>query len=242
MLEQDDKNWRQLCSAAPEAKYPDELLEIVQKLNSVPEREERFDRDPQKNRIDKISKAKAKAKGGGAMLHTDAPERRVTPRWIRGPELTAVRRTLRIEPNSRRFILFAALGVGIVSFLATELMHYLLVPDIGPHPERLLAEGLSAFVVSCLVAKLVHISRERHRLVRARMQVIAEMNHHIRNALSPVALSLDATDNQPLNRVIVEAVDRIDWALREILPRELPLGEGQRDQLGYFSSRRSKVQ
>jgi hypothetical protein len=147
-----------------------------------------------------------------------------------------------MEPNSWRFILFAALGVGVASFLATELMHSLLVPDIGPHPERLLAEGLSALVVSCLVAKVVHMSRERHRLVMARMQVIAEMNHHIRNALSPVALSLDATGNQALNRVIVEAVDRIDWALREILPRELPLGEGQRHQLGYFQRRRSKAQ
>ncbi|MGA9510044.1 MAG: hypothetical protein WBV55_15610 [Candidatus Sulfotelmatobacter sp.] len=175
------------------------------------------------------------------MLDTDAPERRLTARRIRFPELRAVRKTLWIEPNSRRFILFAALGVGIVSFLATELMHSLLVPDIGPHPERLLAEGLSALVVSCLVAKLVHMSRERHRLVMARMQVIAEMNHHIRNALSPVALSLDETDNQELNRVIVEAVDRIDWALREILPRELPLPEGQRHQLGYFQRRRSQI-
>jgi hypothetical protein len=235
MLEQHDKNWRQLYSAVPEARYSDELLEIVQELNSVPKHEEQVDRDPQKP-------ASAKFPRAGATLNTDAPESRVTPRWIRIPKLSAFRRTLRIEPDSRRFILLAALGVGIVSFLATELMHYLLVPDIGPHPERLLAEGLSAFVVSCLVAKLVHISRERHRLVMARMQVIAEMNHHIRNALSPVALSLDATDNQALNRVIVEAVDRIDWALREILPRELPLGEGQRDQLGYFSGRRSQVQ
>ncbi|MFZ1928997.1 MAG: hypothetical protein WAU50_07670 [Candidatus Sulfotelmatobacter sp.] len=176
------------------------------------------------------------------MLNTDAPEHRVTPRWAHIPDLSAVRATLRMEPNSRRFILFAALGVGVVSFLATELMHTLLVPDIGPHPERLLAEGLSAFVVSCLVAKLVHMSRERHRLVMARMQVIAEMNHHIRNALSPVALSLDATDNQALNHIIGEAVDRIDWALREILPRELPLAEAQRHQLGYFQRRRSKAQ
>ena len=175
------------------------------------------------------------------MLSTDAQERRISPHWIRLPKLTVARRALRMEPNSRRFIAAAALGVGIVSFLATELMHYLLVPDIGPHPERLLAEGLSAFVVSCLVAKLVHMSRERHRLVVARMQVIAEMNHHIRNALSPVALSLDATDDQQLNRVIVEAVDRIDWALREILPRELPLGEGQRHLLGYFQRGRNKA-
>jgi signal transduction histidine kinase len=136
-------------------------------------------------------------------------------------------------------MLGAALGVGVVSFLATELMHYLLVPDIGRYRERLLAEGLSAFVVSCLVAKLVYINRKQHGLTMARMQVIAEMNHHIRNALTPISLSLDATDHQQLNGVISEAVDRIDWALREILPRDVPLREWQRHNLGYFQARRS---
>lgn len=139
-----------------------------------------------------------------------------------------------IETTSRRFMVVAALIVGAVSFLATELMHYVLVPDIGRNRERFLAEGLSALVVSCLVAKLVQISRERHRLTVARMQVIAEMNHHIRNALSPISLLLDGTENQPLNRVLSEAVERIDWALREILPREAPLHEGKRHELGYF--------
>ena len=188
-----------------------------------------------------LCSAPIEAKDPDRLLEIVTRGREDAPHWMSGPALIAVRRRFQIQPNSRRFILASALGVGIVSFLATELLHYLLVPDIGPHPERLLAEGLSAFVVSCLVAKLVHMSRERHRLVMARMQVIAEMNHHIRNALSPVALSLDATDNQPLNRVIVDAVDRIDWALREILPRELPLGEGQRHELGYFQADRSEL-
>jgi hypothetical protein len=71
------------------------------------------------------------------------------------------------------------------------------------------------------------------------MQVIADVNHHIRNALTPVSLSVDATDNQQLGRVISEAVEHIDWALREILPREIPLREQQRDQLGYFQTTES---
>jgi len=138
---------------------------------------------------------------------------------------------------SRRFIVGTALGVGLVSFLATELLHYWLVPDLGRHQERLLAEVLSALIVSCLVAKLASVTRQRHRLTMARMQVIAEMNHHIRNALAPISLSLDAIENQQLISVISEGVDRIDWALREILPREIPLREEQCDRLGYFQTR-----
>ena len=144
-------------------------------------------------------------------------------------------------PSSWQFVVFAAAGVGAVSFLATELMHYILVPDIGRSPERLLAEGFSALLVTLLAAKLIQLTRERHQLLLARMQVIAEMNHHIRNALSPLSLSLDDTENQQLKNIASEAVDRIDWALREILPRETPLGEQQRHALGYFQRRRTPL-
>lgn len=152
------------------------------------------------------------------------------------------RKAARLMPTSLRFVLGAALGVGVVSFLATEFMHYLLVPDLGRSNERFLAEGLSAFVVSCLTAKLIQISRERHRLTMARMQVIAEMNHHIRNALTPISLSATASENAQLVAIISDAIDRIDWALREILPRELPLPTMQREALGYFQTRRDDYQ
>ncbi len=145
----------------------------------------------------------------------------------------------RIEPTSWWFIAGAAVGMGVIAFVATEFMHYILVPDIGRSNERLLAEGLSALLVSCLTAKLIYISRERHRLMMARMQVIAEMNHHIRNALSPISLSLDTTEDQQLEHVISEAVNRIDWALREILPREIPLENEQQHKLGYFQGHKN---
>jgi len=145
----------------------------------------------------------------------------------------------RMELSSRGLVLGVALAVGIVSFVATELMHYLLVSDLGRSQERLLAEGLSAFIVACLTAKLAQIARERHRLTVARMQVIAEMNHHIRNALTPISLTISATEDQQLVRIISEGVDRIDWALREILPRETPLLGEQRENLGYFQTHKS---
>jgi hypothetical protein len=144
---------------------------------------------------------------------------------MNGQKLPALGGTPRMGPTSVRFVLGAALGVGVVSFLASELMHYMLVPDIGRNRERLLAEGLSALIVSALAARLIQITRERQRLAMARMQVISEVNHHIRNALTPIALVLDGNDNQQLIQLISQGVERIDWALREILPREVPLRE-----------------
>jgi signal transduction histidine kinase len=174
------------------------------------------------------------------MLRTGSSLQAHLPPSANRPWLLSSRGRLRMEPNSRRFVLGVALGVGLVSFLVTEILHYLLVPDLGRHQERLLAEGLSALIVSCLVAKLASVTREQHRRTIARIQVIGEMNHHIRNALTPISLSADATENQQLMHAISQGVDRIDWALREILPREMPLREEQRDKLGYFQTRERK--
>ncbi len=173
------------------------------------------------------------------MLRTQSSAQPLAPPSANRPWVLPDRGKAWREPTSRRFVVGVALGVGLASFLATELLHYLLVPDLGRHQERLLAEGLSALIVSCLVAKLASVSRQRYRLTVARMQVIAEMNHHIRNALTPISLSLDIAENRQLVRTISEGVDRIEWALREILPREMPLREEQRDRLGYFQKWRS---
>jgi hypothetical protein len=138
-------------------------------------------------------------------------------------------------------VVVVAIGVGLVSFLATELMHYLLVPDLGGRWERLLAEGVSALLVAVLTAGLMNIADQRREAALLRMQVIAEMNHHIRNALAAISLSLpeDTTQNQQSIRVISDSVDRIEWSLREILLRPKPLPEKEVDRLLYFQSQRS---
>ncbi|HUA15144.1 MAG TPA: hypothetical protein VMG31_07590 [Verrucomicrobiae bacterium] len=132
-------------------------------------------------------------------------------------------------------------GVGLVSFLATELMHYLLVPDLGAHGERWFAEGVSAAVVGFLTAKLVSAANRRREATLLRMQVISEMNHHIRNALAAISLTTDAIQNQQCIQVISESVERIEWALREVLLRPKPLLETEREKLMYLHERASAI-
>lgn len=155
--------------------------------------------------------------------------------------------TNRIAANYDRVRRAATLGaklipaaVGLVSFVVTEFMHYLLVPDLGRVWERLLAEGLSAVVVALLTAGLIHQVNQRRQFELLRMQVIAEMNHHIRNALAAISLSTDMIRNQQSIGVISESVNRIEWALREVLPRSEPLGEGNRNQMFYFAALSTK--
>ena len=127
-------------------------------------------------------------------------------------------------------------GVGLVCFITTELMHRLLVPDIGRRTERWLAEGLSAVLVSVLVARLAAVVHRHHLATLARLQTIAEINHHVRNALMAISASVHLSENQDCIRVISDSVCRIDWVLREILPRKHPLPEDERTRLMFFMS------
>jgi hypothetical protein len=127
-------------------------------------------------------------------------------------------------------------AVGLVSFVVTELMQRVLVPDLGRHWERLLAESVSAVVVAGLTAGFMEVADQRHEAALLRMQVISEMNHHIRNALAAISLTTDSIQNQQCVRVIFESVDRIEWALREILrPRE-PISDKEIDRLRYTAT------
>jgi len=68
--------------------------------------------------------------------------------------------------------------------------------------------GLVVFVYEC---------RRERELVR-KLQVIELMNHHVRNALQPIMYIPYSQDQQQQLTAIQDAVRRIDWALREILP------------------------
>lgn len=133
---------------------------------------------------------------------------------------------------SPRVIVVSAL-VGLVSFLVTELMHRFLVADLGRRWERLLAEGVSAVVVAGLTAKFMNAASQRQEAALLRMQVISEMNHHIRNALGAISLTADSIQNHDCVQVISESVDRIEWTLREVLLRRKPISEKETDRLRY---------
>ena len=139
------------------------------------------------------------------------------------------------RPITAFWFVLVSVGVGLISFFATEFMHYLLVPDIGGRWERILAEAVSSMLVALLTARLIIDMNERREAALNRMQVIAEMNHHIRNALAAICLSTDTIHNQQCIQVISESVDRIEWTLREVLPRERPLQESlQRRYLRFW--------
>ena len=71
--------------------------------------------------------------------------------------------------------------------------------------------------------------RRRERELLRKLQVIELMNHHVRNALQPVMYLPYSQDQQQQLNMIRDAVHRIDWALREILPGSTEEGPPSND-------------
>jgi hypothetical protein len=62
------------------------------------------------------------------------------------------------------------------------------------------------------------MQQQRREYVRHKVEVIADMNHHVRNALQIISLTTHGKDKQEIG-AIRESVNRIQWALRELLPK-----------------------
>jgi signal transduction histidine kinase len=110
--------------------------------------------------------------------------------------------------------LLAALGMFGAVYLVDDLL-----AKAGLHAEATcLDDVLLALAVGVLVFFLEQQHEHRLSEQRNRARIIAQMNHHIRNALQVIVCrtSLEDLNSQELED-IKSAVDRIDWALREIL-------------------------
>ena len=59
--------------------------------------------------------------------------------------------------------------------------------------------------------------------------MIRLMNHHVRNSLQVISFAASSPQQEELGNNLRDAVERIEWALREVLPgqrediRDLPL-------------------
>lgn len=61
--------------------------------------------------------------------------------------------------------------------------------------------------------------RREMELMQQRVEIVSEMNHHVRNALQVISFfARDAKDSESAER-LRESIDRIQWALREVLPK-----------------------
>lgn len=109
-------------------------------------------------------------------------------------------------------VLFASFGMG-------EAVYRVLFSDFDGAKDRIPIEALFGLIFALLATKFVGDVYRNRKERRARLNFIWDRNHQIRGALEGIAPTAHPAKNQQSIRVIREEVDRIEWALKEILPR-----------------------
>jgi hypothetical protein len=109
-------------------------------------------------------------------------------------------------------VLFAALGMG-------EAVYRVLFSEFDGATDRLPIEALFGLVFAWLAIRFVGDVYRNRKARRARLNFIWARNHQIRGALEGITPLAHPVKNQQSIRVIREEVDRIEEALKEILPR-----------------------
>lgn len=84
-----------------------------------------------------------------------------------------------------------------------------------------ISNTLTGMVAGGFFWEAMRRDRERRDFVRERLRTISEMNHHIRNALQVISFYSYRDQDDKAVAVLKQAVNRIEWALNEVLPREL---------------------
>jgi hypothetical protein len=126
---------------------------------------------------------------------------------------------------SRHSGVLSLLAAAVVTAIGVVLDRVLLKEGLPRLDMIIFSNGLTGLFAGWLFFQVAREERANRDLVGERMKTIAELNHHIRNALQVIKFlggqrsGLDAVQLQLIN----DSVERIEWALREVLPR-YPIG------------------
>ncbi len=118
-----------------------------------------------------------------------------------------------------------ALGLAALVVAVTIALDWFLLRQERwkPMATATISDVLLGAVAFVLLLFLLRAARERHKRIVQRLETIDEMNHHIRNALQVIAFNVRPnTRSQAELGEITQAVNRIHWTLREILPKVEP--------------------
>jgi signal transduction histidine kinase len=87
---------------------------------------------------------------------------------------------------------------------------------------RIYASDLYIGLAAALFSGVALIRTQlRKRELLMRMQIVEDVNHHVRNALTAITLSTALAQDEELNTLVRDASDRIDWVLNDVLSKSV---------------------
>lgn len=126
--------------------------------------------------------------------------------------------SLTLRPGDRLTLGFIGIGVIFASLGLGEAVYRLLFLDFDGATDRLPIEMLFGLAFAWMATKLGRRIYQYRMETSARIHLIRDRNYKIRHAVAAITPVPYPSDQQAI-RVIREEVDRIEWALTEIIPR-----------------------
>ena len=124
--------------------------------------------------------------------------------------------------------------IGFGFFFLGSLTDFWVERHVGNLYLAIADDALVGIAAGLLV--LFYERKQRQNMIK-KLEVIRLMNHHVRNSLQVISFAASASQQDKVTRELCDAVERIEWALREVLP-------GQREDLGnlefHLHSKNSK--
>lgn len=121
--------------------------------------------------------------------------------------------------DSRARLVLVCVLVVLLVWLVGFGFDRLLARDGVTRTDILLTSNLlTGIVAGFLFYSLNDNERTRRNVMRQRLRTIAEMNHHIRNSLQVITYATATQKSNESVEMIRSSVERIEWALREVLP------------------------
>jgi hypothetical protein len=118
---------------------------------------------------------------------------------------------------SDRTVVASIVGLVALVFCAIAVIDWLMFDTGRSALGIMLGEDVLASVsIFGFTYGMVHNSRRQRESLRREQRIVAETNHHIRNALELIQLSAQTTRDQQVIAQVSVAVERIQWALREL--------------------------
>lgn len=135
--------------------------------------------------------------------------------FVRTPE--GKEDTIRFQPMERLIVFSFGAIVLFASFGMGEAVYRLLFSEFDGITDRIPTELLFGLVFAWVAIKFVGGVYRNRKHRSARLNFIGIRNHQIRGAVEAITPLAHPAKNQQSIRVIREEVDRIEWALKEIV-------------------------
>lgn len=105
--------------------------------------------------------------------------------------------------------------IGFAFFVLGSVSEVWLQQHAHNPTTAMITDALLGIAVGLMV--LFYERRQQRNIIR-KLEVIRLMNHHVRNSLQVISFAASVPQQEALEADIRSAVERIEWALREVLP------------------------